>query len=403
MTLPLSKSMSNRALIINALTPGAAPLKELAVCNDTAAMLKALVSQDSDEINIGAAGTTMRFLTAYFAVKEGASLVLDGSERMRQRPIGVLVEALRSLGADIEYVGEEGFPPLRIRGKKLKGGELTLDSTVSSQYISALLMIAPTMSEGLKLTLTGDTVSRPYILMTLKMMEDAGIESDYFDDVITIKAQTYRPYDFKIEGDWSSAAVWYEIEAISSGAVTIDNLTRESCQGDRKLADIFARLGVDTEWEGENGGTDLIASPDQDARLRVDFSETPDLAQYVIVTCAMLGIPFHFTGLSTLAIKETDRIAAISKELAKIGILIQTEGKDAVSWEGQRCPFSTLPRFETYDDHRMAMCLAPIAIFIPGIVINDMEVVAKSYPTFWTELHQAGFILLDGDAPLPGQ
>lgn len=403
MTLPLSKSMSNRALIINALTPGAAPLKELAVCNDTAAMLKALVSQDSDEINIGAAGTTMRFLTAYFAVKEGTSLVLDGSERMRQRPIGVLVEALRSLGADIEYVGEEGFPPLRIRGRKLKGGELTLDSTVSSQYISALLMIAPTMSEGLKLTLTGDTVSRPYILMTLKMMEDAGIESDYFDDVITIKAQTYRPYDFKIEGDWSSAAVWYEIEAISSGAVTIDNLTRESCQGDRKLADIFARLGVDTEWEGENGGTDLIASPNQDARLRVDFSETPDLAQYVIVTCAMLGIPFHFTGLSTLAIKETDRIAAISTELAKIGILIQTEGKDAVSWEGQRCPFSTLPRFETYDDHRMAMCLAPIAIFIPGIVINDMEVVAKSYPTFWTELHQAGFILLDGDAPLPGQ
>ena len=395
--------MSNRALIINALTPGAAPLKELAVCNDTAAMLKALVSQDSDEINIGAAGTTMRFLTAYFAVKEGTSLVLDGSERMRQRPIGVLVEALRSLGADIEYVGEEGFPPLRIRGRKLKGGELTLDSTVSSQYISALLMIAPTMSEGLKLTLTGDTVSRPYILMTLKMMEDAGIESDYFDDVITIKAQTYRPYDFKIEGDWSSAAVWYEIEAISSGAVTIDNLTRESCQGDRKLADIFARLGVDTEWEGENGGTDLIASPNQDARLRVDFSETPDLAQYVIVTCAMLGIPFHFTGLSTLAIKETDRIAAISTELAKIGILIQTEGKDAVSWEGQRCPFSTLPRFETYDDHRMAMCLAPIAIFIPGIVINDMEVVAKSYPTFWTELHQAGFILLDGDAPLPGQ
>lgn len=403
MTLPLSKSMSNRALIINALTPGAAPLGKLAVCNDTASMLQALVDQDSDNINIGAAGTTMRFLTAYFAVREGASLTLDGSERMRQRPIGVLVDALRDLGADIEYAGEEGFPPLRIRGRKLKGGELTLDSTVSSQYISALLMVAPTMSEGLKLTLTGDTVSRPYILMTLKMMEDAGIESDYFNDVITIRPQTYRPYDFKIEGDWSSAAVWYEIEAISSGAVTIDNLARESCQGDRKLADIFARLGVDTEWEGENGGTDLIASPDQDARLRVDFSETPDLAQYAVVTCAMLGIPFHFTGLSTLAIKETDRIAAMTAELAKIGILLQPEGKDALGWEGQRRPFTTLPRFDTYDDHRMAMCLAPIAIFIPGIVINDMEVVAKSYPTFWTELQSAGFILLDGDAPLPGQ
>lgn len=402
-TLPLSKSMSNRALIINALTPGAAPLKEIAVCNDTASMLKALVSQNESEINIGAAGTTMRFLTAYFAVKEGASLVLDGSERMRKRPIGVLVDALRTLGADIEYAGEEGFPPLRIRGRKLKGGELTLDSTVSSQYISALLMIAPTMSEGLKLSLTGDTVSRPYILMTLKMMEDAGIESDYFNDVITIRPQSYRPYDFKIEGDWSSAAVWYEIEAISSGAVTIDNLARESCQGDRKLAEIFARLGVDTEWEGENGGTDLVASPDQDARLRVDFSETPDLAQYVIVTCAMLGIPFHFTGLSTLAIKETDRIAAITAELAKIGIMLQPEGNDAIAWEGQRRPFSSLPRFDTYDDHRMAMCLAPIAIFIPGIVINDMEVVTKSYPNFWTELQNAGFILLDGDAPLHGQ
>ncbi len=394
--------MSNRALIINALTPGAAPLTELAVCNDTAAMLQALTSQDSDSINVGAAGTTMRFLTAYFAAKEGCDLLLDGSERMRQRPIGVLVDALRALGAEIDYAGEEGFPPLRIRGHRLKGGELSLDATVSSQYISALLMIAPLMSEGLKLTLEGETVSRPYILMTLKMMEDAGVESDYFNDVVTIKPQTYRPYNFKIEGDWSAAAAWYEIEAISSGAVTIDNLTQDSCQGDRKLADIFAKLGVHTEWEGENGGTDLVPAPDQDARLRVDFSETPDLALYAIVTCAMLGIPFHFTGLSTLAIKETDRVSAITTELAKVGILLQPEGKDILAWEGQRCPFTTLPRFDTYEDHRMAMCLAPIAIFIPGIIINDMEVVAKSYPTFWTELHNAGFILLDGDAPLPG-
>ncbi|MCM1355572.1 MAG: hypothetical protein NC212_04095 [Staphylococcus sp.] len=402
-TLPLSKSMSNRALIINALTPGASQLKELAVCNDTAAMLEALASPPgTKDINIGPAGTTMRFLTAYYAVKEGCEVTLDGSERMRHRPIGVLVDALRELGADIEYAGEEGFPPLRIRGRKLKGGELSLDASVSSQYISALLMIAPTMAEGLKLSLLGETVSRPYILMTLKMMEDAGIESDYFEDVITIHPQTYSPYDFKIEGDWSSAAAWYEIEAISSGAVTIDNLAQESCQGDRKLADIFARLGVDTEWEGENGGSDLIASPDQDARLRVDFSETPDLALYAIVTCAMLGIPFHFTGLSTLAIKETDRVAAITTELAKIGILLQPEGNGALGWEGQRCPFTTLPRFDTYDDHRMAMCLAPISIFIPGIVINDMEVVAKSYPSFWTQLREAGFIILDGDAAIPG-
>lgn len=401
LSLPLSKSMSNRALIINALTPGARPLEEVAVCDDTDAMRNALASQEAREINIGAAGTTMRFLTAYFAAKEGSDLLLDGSERMRHRPIKVLVEALRTLGADIEYAGEEGFPPLRIRGRRLAGGELKLDSSVSSQYISALLMIAPTMKEGLKLTFLGETVSRPYILMTLKMMEDAGIESDYFDDVVTIKPQSYKPFDFKIEGDWSAAAAWYEIDAISSGAVTIDNLARESCQGDRKLADIFERLGVTTEWEGEDGGSDLIPSPDQDARLKVDFSDTPDLAQYVIVTCVMLGIPFRFTGLSTLAIKETDRVSALTAELAKIGVMLQPESRDVVAWEGQRRPIDALPVFDTYDDHRMAMCLAPISIFLPGIIIKDVEVVAKSYPEFWDELRNAGFTLLDGDAPLP--
>ncbi len=401
LSLPLSKSMSNRALIINALTPGARPLEEVAVCDDTDAMRNALASQEAREINIGAAGTTMRFLTAYFAAKEGSDLLLDGSERMRHRPIKVLVEALRTLGADIEYAGEEGFPPLRIRGRRLAGGELKLDSSVSSQYISALLMIAPTMKEGLKLTFLGETVSRPYILMTLKMMEDAGIESDYFDDVVTIKPQAYKPFDFKIEGDWSAAAAWYEIDAISSGAVTIDNLARESCQGDRKLADIFERLGVTTEWEGEDGGSDLIPSPDQDARLKVDFSDTPDLAQYVIVTCVMLGIPFRFTGLSTLAIKETDRVSALTAELAKIGVMLQPESRDVVAWEGQRRPIDALPVFDTYDDHRMAMCLAPISIFLPGIIIKDVEVVAKSYPEFWDELSNAGFTLLDGDAPLP--
>ena len=401
LSLPLSKSMSNRALIINALTPGARPLEEVAVCDDTDAMRNALASQEAREINIGAAGTTMRFLTAYFAAKEGSDLLLDGSERMRHRPIKVLVEALRTLGADIEYAGEEGFPPLHIRGRRLAGGELKLDSSVSSQYISALLMIAPTMKEGLKLTFLGETVSRPYILMTLKMMEDAGIESDYFDDVVTIKPQAYKPFDFKIEGDWSAAAAWYEIDAISSGAVTIDNLARESCQGDRKLADIFERLGVSTEWEGEDGGSDLIPSPDQDARLKVDFSDTPDLAQYVIVTCVMLGIPFRFTGLSTLAIKETDRVSALTAELAKIGVMLQPESRDVVAWEGQRRPIDALPVFDTYDDHRMAMCLAPISIFLPGIIIKDVEVVAKSYPEFWDELRNAGFTLLDGDAPLP--
>lgn len=401
LSLPLSKSMSNRALIINALTPGASPLGEIAVCDDTDSMRRALADPSASTVNIGAAGTTMRFLTAYYASKEGCDIVIDGSERMRHRPIGVLVDALRTLGADIEYVADEGFPPLHIRGRRLAGGELSLDSSVSSQYISALLMIAPTMTAGLRLTLTGEIVSRPYILMTLKMMESAGIESEFADGVVTVAPQTYRPFDFTIEGDWSAAAAWYEIEAISSGAVTIDNLAQQSCQGDRKLADIFTRLGVMTEWEGEEGGSDLVPSPDQDARLYVDFSDTPDLAQYVIVTCVMLGIPFRFTGLSTLAIKETDRIAALTTELAKIGVILQSESRDEVAWEGQRRRFDTLPVFDTYADHRMAMSLAPISIFIPGIVINDVEVVAKSYPGFWQDLTAAGFTLLDGDAPLP--
>lgn len=399
--LPLSKSMSNRALVINALTDGAPRLTDVAKCDDTDAMLEALSTDDADVINIGAAGTTMRFLTAYYSTREGRTVVLDGSERMRHRPIGVLVDALRNLGAEIEYVGEEGYPPLRINGRRLHGGDLTLDASVSSQFISALLMIAPVTEKGLRLTLEGEIVSRPYILMTLKMMHDAGVDSEFYLNTITVEPQAYKPSLTPIEGDWSAAAAWYEIEALSSGVVTIDNLTDDSCQGDRKLADIYSHIGVDTEWQGEDGGTDLCANPDPDARVTIDFTENPDLAQYVIVTCAMLGLPFRFTGLSTLAIKETDRVTAVANELAKIGILLNVESRDAVSWEGQRCPFSELPRFSTYDDHRMAMCLAPIALYIPGIIIDDVEVVSKSYPEFWEQLKDAGFVLLDGDAPLP--
>ncbi len=400
-SLPLSKSMSNRELIIAALTEGAPLPEPVPICDDTEAMIRALEAVDAKEINIGAAGTTMRFLTAYFATREGREVVLDGSERMRRRPIGVLVEALRSLGADIEYAGEEGFPPLRIRGRRLNGGELTLDSSVSSQFISALLMIAPLMDRGLTLTLRGETVSRPYIRMTLKLMEDAGVESDWRDDTITIAPQPYMLGLPQVEGDWSAAAAWYEIAAISAGAVSITNLSADSCQGDRRLAEIFRSLGVDTDMEGENGGFDLLISPDQDARLKVDFTDNPDLAQYVTVTCAMLGIPFYFTGLSTLRIKETDRIEALITELGKLGIILATDGPGTLCWEGQRRPISELPRFDTYADHRMAMCLAPVSIFVPGIIINDVEVVSKSYPGFWDALREAGFTLLDGDAPLP--
>lgn len=404
LSLPLSKSMSARALIINALTPGAAPLARVAECDDTDALLAALRGDNGSAghrtVNIGAAGTTMRFLTAYYACTPGSDITLDGSERMRQRPIKVLVEALRSLGADISYEGEEGYPPLRIRGRRLKGGNLELDASVSSQYISALLMTAPVMEEGLRLTLLGEIASRPYILMTLRMMRDYGVESDFTLNTVTVPAGGYKAPAIprEIEGDWSAAAAWYETVALSAGVVTIDNLTDNSCQGDRRLADIYSRLGVDTVWEGENGGTDLTANPDADARATIDFSDCPDLAQYVTVTCVMLGIPFHFTGLHTLAIKETDRVAALHDELAKTGVMLDTSVPGALSWDGRRAPMREMPVFDTYADHRMAMSLAPVALYIPGIIIRDAEVVSKSYPDYWEDLRATGFTLVDADA-----
>lgn len=400
LALPLSKSMSNRAVIINALTPGAAPIAPLAECDDTRFIAEA-VGRTSGEVNVGAAGAAMRFLTAYFAVREGAEVTLDGTERLRHRPVGPLVEALRSLGAQIEYLGEEGFPPLKISGRRLAGGEIEISPSISSQFISALLMVAPVMTAGLRVRLSGEPVSRPYIVMTLKMMAAAGVESEFYGYDIEVRPQTYSPLGMQVEGDWSAAAPWYQIDVMSSGSVVIENLTERSVQGDRVLADIFVRLGVNTDFNSEEGGTELIPSPDQDARLDLDFSPMPDLVPSVTVACVMLGIPFRFTGLSTLRIKECDRVQALADEMAKLGVIIEIEAADIMRWDGARRPVTELPRFATYDDHRMAMALAPVAIFIPGIVVEDVEVVSKSYPGFWDDLRSAGFVLLDGDQPFP--
>ena len=399
LSLPLSKSMSARALIISALTPGAQLPARVAECDDTDALVAALTDTDPGmkTVNVGAAGTTMRFLTAYYAALPGSNVVIDGSERMRRRPIGVLVEALRELGATITYQREEGFPPLHIEGKRLRGGELSVDASISSQYISALLMVAPTMTEGLRLTLTGEVTSRPYILMTLGMMADHGVEGEYYDGTVTVPAATYRePRTSRpIEGDWSAAAAWYEAEALSAGVITIENLKRDSLQGDRVLAEIFERIGVLTDWEPDEGGTELTPSPDAYARLDYDFTECPDLAQYAAVTCAMLGMPFRFTGLHTLAIKETDRIAALHMELARLGVITDTSEPATLSWDGRRVPVSRHPVFATYNDHRMAMSFAPTALYIPGVIIRDAEVVSKSYPEYWDHLQDAGFTLRD--------
>ena len=399
-SLPTSKSLSNRALILRALTPGGkGSIDGLAQCDDTD-VLSAALSQGPDvrEVNIGAAGTAMRFLTAYYATLDGCDVVLDGSERMRHRPISALVDALRQAGADIEYAAEEGFPPLHIRGHLLAGGEVKVKADISSQYISALLMTGPLMANGLTLTLEGEIASRPYILMTLGMMAERGVEAEFYGNTITVPAASYRPGDFTIEGDWSAAAFWYEIAAVSSGFVGLNGIKLPSLQGDSVVSNIYTHLGINTE-DGEEEDIDLLASPDQDARLNYDFSDCPDLAQAVITTCALLGIPFRFTGLHSLRIKETDRIEAMRRELLKIGVPVTITGDDLMEWEGKRTPVFEMPNFDTYDDHRMAMALAAVSIFIPGIIINDAEVVSKSYPTFWDDLRNAGFTVIDASEP----
>ncbi len=390
--LPLSKSISNRALILNALTIGALPLNDIAQCDDTDVMVKALSSTDN-EINIGAAGTAMRFLTAFYASQPNKIVTLDGSERMRHRPIKALVDALRQCGAEIEYLGEEGFPPLKITGKKLIGGNISLPASISSQYISALLMIAPSMQNGLSLTLEGEIISRPYITMTLSMMRDWGMESDFYGNIITIKSGCYTPTEFSVEADWSAASYWYEIEALSSGDISLKGLKQNSYQGDSQLSKIFERLGIFTHYD--NDKVILEPSPDSDARLTIDMSEQPDLAQTVVVTCCMLGIPFHIKGLSTLRIKETDRLEALRKELDKLSFTITIEHDSELIWDGERHPIFEEPAIDTYDDHRMAMAFAPVALYAPGLLINNIEVVSKSYPGFWDDLQQAGFKLIE--------
>lgn len=395
--LPLSKSISNRVLILNALTGNRGRIERTAECDDTAVMLTAL-SQTSDEVNIGAAGTAMRFLTAYFAMQPGRTVTITGTERMCNRPIALLVDALRQCGASIEYVDKEGYPPLKIHGCRLAGGDITLPASVSSQYVSALLMTAPLMEHGLKLTLTDGIVSLPYIKMTLGLMKEWGVDSDFTDNVITVEPQQYTPVDFKVEADWSAASYWYEIEALSSGDLSLRGLSRNSLQGDSHVADFFTGLGVNSEWDGDV--MELMPSPDLTPRITLDMSEQPDLAQTVVVTCAMLGLPFHITGLSTLKIKETDRLTALRDELRKLSFVIDIVDDNALEWEGARCPVDTSHPvvIDTYQDHRMAMAFAPVALYIPGLIIHNADVVTKSYPEYWDHLRSIGFTTKEVDA-----
>lgn len=398
--LPLSKSMSNRALAIAALTPGGDPPGlRVAECDDTRVMLRAVAGERPASIDVEGAGTAMRFLTAVVAATPGWNAVIDGSARMRERPVGALVDALRACGAAVEYEGREGFPPLRVEGRALRGGAVELDASESSQFASALLMAAPVMARGLVLTLRGETASTPYIDMTIGMMRRAGADVNREGRVIIVAPGGYHPVDQIVEADWSAAAFWYEIQAMSSGFVSLGGLARNSLQGDSACSAIFENLGVVTDFDGEEEGmTDLTASPDLTPRLALDMSATPDLVPPLVVACAMLGVPFRLTGVATLRLKECDRLAALRTELLKAGVDITIEGDDTLWWEGRRVPVVELPVFDSHDDHRMAMSLAAVALYAPGIVVRDAEVVAKSYPAFWDDLRKAGFTVVDAAA-----
>jgi 3-phosphoshikimate 1-carboxyvinyltransferase len=372
--LPASKSISNRVLILNALSRSPYPVENLSDSDDTAVLLQALQSPGPD-FDIGAAGTSMRFLTAYLSQTEG-DWHITGSERMKNRPIGILTDALRQSGASIEYLEKEGFPPLQIHGRKLHGGFLALNGGISSQYISALMMIAPCMEQGLNIRLEGGIISKPYLRMTLRLMEMFGIRAEWKGETIVIPPQPYIPVPFRVESDWSAASYWYEIQALApeNSSIELLGLEANSLQGDAKVKDLFEKI-----------------NHCKNEMFTYDFINEPDLAQTLVVSCCLLQIPFHFSGLQSLRIKETDRISALQTELRKLGYVVREEAGNQLEWNGERCGPEPHPVISTYEDHRMAMAFAPACLKTREIRIAHPEVVSKSYPNYWKDLAQAGF------------
>ena len=384
-----SKSESNRALVIRALAGGKAELSNLANARDTETMQR-LLSTSGELRDVLDAGTTMRFLTAYYAIT-GNQHLMTGTDRMQQRPIGILVDALRTLGAEIEYQNKEGYPPHLIKGfDQSKATEhLAIRGDVSSQYISALLMIAPSLPNGLTLELTGKVGSKPYIQMTLNLMNHFGVSADWNDNIIKITAQKYNDIPYTIEGDWSGASYWYSMVALAENAeVELLGLRENSNQGDSVLAEMMPLLGVNTTYT-ENGIKLTKCTSTTD--FEWDFTHCPDIAQTISVICAVKGIKARLTGLESLRIKETDRIEAIKNELAKFNVAVKIEGDEAIEFDGSSFnhDFDNVV-INTYEDHRMAMAYAPLAL-LGSLTIEDPDVVNKSYPDYWRDLREAGF------------
>jgi 3-phosphoshikimate 1-carboxyvinyltransferase len=387
--VPASKSISNRLLIIQALCNPKFNIYNLSDSDDTKVLQKALTS-DTTVADIGHAGTSMRFLTAFFASQQGER-TLTGSTRMKERPIGKLVDALRKLGADIECTEKDGFPPLFIKGKQLDGGKVAIDSSVSSQFISALLLSSPTFKNGLELELENKVISSSYIEMTVKMMQHAGVRVEKKGTMLVVKPQKYIGADYTIEGDWSGVSYWYEVAVLAKEAeIFIHSLQQNSVQGDAHCAEIFKQLGITTEYKPE--GILIKKTRNLPSHFNYDFIENPDLVQTLVVTCVMLNIPFKFIGTQSLRIKETDRIAALQNELSKFGATLKYSDNGTFEWDGKLNKVTdSIISIATYDDHRMALAFAPIAITGEQLIIENQEVISKSYPGFWDDLKLMGY------------
>lgn len=383
-----SKSESNRLLILQAQFPSIL-IENLSESDDTAVLQKALKATNGI-VDIHHAGTAMRFLTAFFSAKEGAEITLTGSQRMQERPISILVEALQSLGADIEYLKNEGFPPLKIKGKSLKKNEVKIKANISSQYISALMLVAPMLPKGLKIYLEGKTTSKPYIEMTLSLLKSIGIKGNFNRNEITIplKEKTEKT-TLTVESDWSSASYFYSLVALSKNCeITLTSFSEKSLQGDAALVQIYNSLGVQTVFNTSEKSISLSKNNvELPNNLVLNLSNTPDLAQTIAVTCFGLGIGCNLTGLHTLKIKETDRLLALKNELEKLGATIQID-ESSLKLE-KTLQIHPNKIIETYQDHRMAMSFAPLSL-ITNLTINDAEVVSKSYPHFWDDIQKTG-------------
>jgi 3-phosphoshikimate 1-carboxyvinyltransferase len=384
--LPSSKSISNRVLLIKELSGRYFHIDNLSTADDTT-LMNQILEYPEKLVNTGNAGTVMRFLTAFFANKEG-EWELIGSERMKSRPIKELVEVLRSLGADIEYLGNEGFPPIRINGKALVGGKCSINAEVSSQFISALLLIAPSLEKGLEIKMEGSAVSFPYVAMTLRLMKYFGVKANVKRNMIKVDPQKYKPKRFLVETDWSAASYIYALVSMSESAnVEILGLKKKSLQGDSILCDIMQKFGVKTKFKRDR----VILSKKEIKinKFEYNFVQNPDLIPTFATLCTVLKVPFHFRGINALRYKESDRVQALNLELEKLGLKMKVAENEMIGSEFFDTEYDHKV-LNTYSDHRLAMSFAIAAATNPNLVIQDSDVVSKSYPDFWADLEKIG-------------